>query len=217
MKINLLKNYPSTKRNLTKRNNLKSNKIQNIAKKFGKDYFDGKREYGYGGYYYHKKFWKKVVKDFKKFYNLSNKSKILDIGCGKGFMIYDLKKLLPKAKIVGIDISRYAIKNSKKEVRHLLKLGNAKKLPFKNNTFDLIISINTLHNLNKRDCSMALKEIDRVTKKDAYITVDAYKNIKEKKRMYAWNLTAKTIMHEKNWINFFKKNKYKYDYFWFKP
>lgn len=217
MKINLLKKYPTTKRNLKKRNDLKSKKTQDIARKFGKDYFDGKREYGYGGYYYHKKFWTKVVRDFKKNYCLTNNSKILDIGCGKGFMIYDLKKLLPKAKIVGIDISRYAIKNSKKEIRHLLKLGNAKKLPFKNNTFDLIISINTLHNLNKRDCSMALREIDRVTKKNAYITVDAYKNIKEKKRMYAWNLTAKTIMHEKDWINFFKKNKYKYDYFWFKP
>lgn len=217
MKINLLKNYPSTKRNLTKRNNLKSKKIQNIARKFGKDYFDGKREYGYGGYYYHKKFWTKVVKDFKKFYHLTNKSKILDIGCGKGFMIYDLKKLLPKAKIKGIDISKYAIKNSKKEVKHLLNLGNAKKLKFKDNTFDLIISINTLHNLNKKECSMALKEINRVSKKNAFITVDAYNNAKEKKRMYAWNLTAKTIMHEKEWIKFFKKNNYKYDYFWFKP
>jgi ubiquinone/menaquinone biosynthesis C-methylase UbiE len=217
MKINLLKNYPSTKRNLTKRNNLKSKKIQNIAKKFGKDYFDGKREYGYGGYYYHKKFWKKVVKDFKKFYNLTNKSKILDIGCGKGFMVYDLKKLLPRAKIIGIDISKYAIKNSKKEVKHLLRLGNAKKLQFKDNTFDLIISINTLHNLNKKECSMALKEINRVSKKNAFITVDAYNNAKEKKRMYAWNLTAKTIMHEKEWIKFFKENNYKYDYYWFKP
>lgn len=217
MKINLLKNYPSTKRNLTKRNNLKSKKIQNIAKKFGKDYFDGKREYGYGGYYYHKKFWKKVVQDFKKFYKLTNKSKILDIGCGKGFMIYDLKKLLPKANIRGIDISKYAINNSKKEVKHLLKLGNAKKLQFKDNTFDLIISINTLHNLNKKECSMALKEINRVSKKNAFITVDAYNNTKEKKRMYAWNLTAKTIMHEKEWIKFFKENNYKYDYYWFKP
>ena len=217
MKINLLKNYPSTKRNLTKRNSLKSKKIQNIAKKFGKDYFDGKREYGYGGYYYHKKFWKKVVQDFKKFYKLTNKSKILDIGCGKGFMIYDLKKLLPKANIRGIDISKYAINNSKKEVKHLLKLGNAKKLQFKDNTFDLIISINTLHNLNKKECSMALKEINRVSKKNAFITVDAYNNTKEKKRMYAWNLTAKTIMHEKEWIKFFKENNYKYDYYWFKP
>ena len=217
MKINLLKNYPSTKRNLTKRNNLKSKKIQNIARKFGKDYFDGKREYGYGGYYYHKKFWTKVVKDFKKFYKLTNKSKILDIGCGKGFMVYDLKKLLPKAKIIGIDISKYAIKNSKKEVKHLLKLGNAKKLQFKDNTFDLIISINTLHNLNKKECSMALKEINRISKKNAFITVDAYNNSKEKKRMYAWNLTAKTIMHEKEWIKFFKENNYKYDYYWFKP
>ena len=132
-------------------------------------------------------------------------------------MIFDFKKILPKAKIVGIDISKYAIKNSKKEVRKFLKIGNAKKLPFKDKSFDLIISINTLHNLNRVDCAKALKEINRVTKNYAFITLDAYKDIKEKKRMLAWNLTAKTIMHEMNWVKFFRKNYYNYDYFWFKP
>lgn len=217
MKINLLKKYPKSSRNINKRNQLKSKKIQLVSRRFGKEYFDGKREFGYGGYYYNKKFWSNVVKDFKKFYKLNNNSKILDIGCGKGFMIFDFKKILPKAKIVGIDISKYAIKNSKKEVRKFLKIGNAKKLPFKDKSFDLIISINTLHNLNRVDCAKALKEINRVTKNYAFITLDAYKDIKEKKRMLAWNLTAKTIMHEMNWVKFFRKNYYNYDYFWFKP
>lgn len=217
MKINLLKRYPKSKRNLSKRLINKTEKVRIIARKFGKEYFDGSRDHGYGGFNYNPKYWSNVVKDIKKRYKLSNKSKILDIGCAKGFMIYDLKKILPKARIIGIDVSKYAIKNSKKEVKRFLKLGNAKKLKFKDNYFDLVISINTIHNLNKRDCSKALKEIDRVTKKNAFITVDAYKNIIEKKRMYAWNLTAKTIMNEKNWIKFFKKNNYNYDYYWFKP
>ncbi len=217
MKINLLKQYPKSKRDLKKRSFNKSAKIKRVAQKFGKDYFDGSRDYGYGGFNYHKKFWGKVVKDFKKKYKLNDKSKILDIGCAKGFMVYDLKKILPKSKIIGIDISRYAIKNCKKEVKKFLSLGNAKKLRFKDNYFDLVISINTLHNLNKKDCAKSLKEINRVTKKKAFITVDAYKNSIEKKRMYAWNLTAKTIMHEKDWIKFFKKNNYNGDYYWFKP
>ena len=217
MKINLLKRYPKSKRNLSKRLINKTDKVRIIARKFGKEYFDGSRDHGYGGFNYNPKYWSNVVKDIKKRYKLSNKSKILDIGCAKGFLIYDLKKILPKARIIGIDVSKYAIKNSKKEVKRFLKLGNAKKLKFKDNYFDLVISINTIHNLNKRDCSKALKEIDRVTKKNAFITVDAYKNVIEKKRMYAWNLTAKTIMHEKNWIKFFKKNNYNYDYYWFKP
>lgn len=217
MKINLLRQYPKSKRNLKKRLINKNAKIKRIAQKFGKDYFDGSRDYGYGGFTYNKKFWKKVVKDFKKKYKLNDKSKILDIGCAKGFMIYDFKKILPKSEIIGIDVSKYAIKNCKKEVKKFLSLGNAKKLRFKDNYFDLVISINTLHNLNKKDCAKSLKEINRVTKKNAFITVDAYKNKSEKKRMYAWNLTAKTIMHEKDWIKFFKKNNYNGDYYWFKP
>ena len=217
MKINLLRNYPKSKRNLNSRARLKTKKIQFIARKFGKEYFDGKRDYGYGGFNYHRKFWTQVVKDIKKKYKLNNNSKILDVGCAKGFLIYDLKKILPKAEILGIDISRYAIKNCKKEVKKFLKLGDARDLKFKDNYFDLVISINTIHNLNKIGCAKALKEMNRVTRKNAFITVDAYKNPKEKNRMYKWNLTAKTILSEKNWIKFFKKNNYNYDYYWFKP
>ncbi len=217
MKINLLRNYPKSKRNLNSRQKKKTKKIQSIARKFGKEYFDGKRDFGYGGFYYNKKYWSNVVRDLKKRYKLTNNSKILDVGCAKGFFIYDLKKILPKAEIRGIDISKYAIKNCKKGVEKFLSIGNAKQLSFRDNYFDLVISINTIHNLNKTDCSKALKEIHRVTKKNAFITVDAFNNLKEKKRMFAWNLTAKTIMSEKDWINFFKKNNYHYDYYWFKP
>lgn len=165
MKINLLRQYPKSKRNLSKREKNKTEKVKKIARKFGKEYFDGYRDYGYGGFRYNPMYWTKVAIDIKKKYKLSNKSKILDVGCAKGFLIYDLKKILPKADITGIDVSRYAIKNSKKEVKKYLKFGNAKKLKFKDNYFDLVLSINTIHNLSRRDCAMALKEISRVTKK----------------------------------------------------
>ena len=120
--------------------------------------------------------------DFKKHWNLKKNSTVLDVGCAKGFMLYDLRKAVPGIKLCGIDVSRYAIKNSSPKVRKNLKVANAKKLPFPDNSFDIVISINTIHNLNKKDCAQALKEISRVSKKNSYITVDAYKNKKEKKK-----------------------------------
>jgi ubiquinone/menaquinone biosynthesis C-methylase UbiE len=215
--INLLKDYPRIKRNLSARSYQKTKANIAIARKFGKDFFDGERQYGYGGFNYHPKYWSKVVKKFKKYWKLNNNSKILDVGCAKGFMIYDLKKIIPKANIQGVDISKYAIKNAKKEVKTLVKVANAKKLPFKDKSFDVVISINTIHNLNKKDCASAIKEISRVSKKYSFITVDAYKNSKEKKNMFKWNLTAKTIMSVNQWKMFFKKNNYNGDYYWFIP
>jgi|TARA_B110000261_G_C12971245_1_gene312579 ubiquinone/menaquinone biosynthesis C-methylase UbiE len=217
MELDLLKKYPKTKRNLIKRKELKSKKNIKIARTFGKNFFDGERKYGYGGLKYNQKYWKNVTKDFIKYYKLNNKSSILDIGCAKGYMLYDFKKALPKLKVTGIDISKYAIKNSKKEIKNFLKVGDAKKLKFKDNSFDLVIAINTIHNLNKKECGKAIQEIARVSKKNSYIVLDAYGSDAQKKKMLAWNLTGKTIMHKKDWKLFMKKNNYKGDYFWFTP
>lgn len=215
--INLLRNYPKSKRNLDKRLEEKNHTVRAIARKFGKDFFDGDRKYGYGGFNYHERFWKKVVKDFKKYWKLDRNSSVLDIGCGKGFMLYDLKNEIPGIKFHGVDISRYAIKNSKKEVKKFLKVADAKKLPFPDKSFDIVIAINTIHNLNKKDCAKSIKEINRVCKRKSFITVDAYRNKSEKEKMFKWNLTAKTIMSVKQWKVFFKKNSYKGDYYWFIP
>ena len=214
--IDLLKRYPVTKRDLKKRLITKSPEDRRLARKFGYDFFDGDRKNGYGGYYYNPRFWNKVVKDFIKFYKLNNKSKILDIGCGKGFMLHDFKQALPKSTVRGIDISSYAIKNSLLSVKEYLKVGNAKKLVFPDNYFDLSISITTLHNLNLNDFKKSINEIKRVSKK-SFITVDSYRNELEKKRMDAWNLTAKTYMHRKDWIKLFKEINYNGDYYWFIP
>ena len=215
-KINLLKKYPSSKRNVDRIQGNKK-KYQIIARKFNKQFFDGSRLTGYGGYYYNKRFWYNVVGDFIKYYQVKSSFKILDIGCGKGFMLHDFKKQIKKLKIYGIDISKYAIKNSLPKIKKYLKVSNCKNLPFDNNYFDLVISINTIHNLNKRDCGKSLKEISRVSKGKCFITVDAYRNKEEKERMFKWNLTAKTILSDKKWISFFKKNEYKGDYYWFTP
>ena len=132
-------------------------------------------------------------------------------------MLFDFYKFNPNLDLYGVDISKYAIDNSVPEIKNKLKVSNATELPFEDNFFDLVISINTIHNLDNKNCSKALKEISRVSKKNSFLTVDAYRNDEEKKRMYAWNLTAKTIMSVDEWKIFFDKNKYNGDYFWFIP
>ena len=215
--INLLKNYPITKRNLDEALVERTDEVREIARKFDKDFFDGERKYGYGGYNYNPKFWMDVVKDFQDYYELKDGSKILDVGCGKGFMIYDFLKLNPKFEIKGIDISNYAINNCKKEVANNLQVASCDNLPFEDNSFDLVISINTIHNLEKDGCGKSLREINRVSRKNKFIIVDAYRNDEEKKKMFAWNLTAKTIMHVNEWLKFFEENNYDGDYYWFNP
>lgn len=215
--IDLLKNYPKVNRDLTKRLEQKSEEVRKIARKFGKEFFDGERQYGYGGFSYNPKFWTEVVKDFVEYYNLKDGSKILDVGCAKGFMLYDFKKYNETFDLHGVDVSEYAIRNSVEDVKEKLKIADAKSLPYEDNTFDLVIAINTIHNLDYKECAVSLNEISRVSKKNAFLTVDAYRNEEEKKRMSAWNLTAKTIMSVDNWIEFFKENNYDGDYFWFIP
>ena len=215
--IDLLKNYPKTNRDLNQASLQRTDEVRLVARKFDKDFFDGDRKYGYGGYNYNPRFWTSVVKDFSDYYKLKDGSKILDIGCGKGFMIYDFLQHNNKYIVKGIDISDYAVENSMPEVKDNVEVGNAKELKFEDNFFDLVISINTIHNLEKEDCATSLREIERVSKKDKFIIVDAFKDVEEKKRMFAWNLTAKTIMHVDKWKLFFKENGYTGDYFWFTP
>lgn len=217
IEIDLLKNYPKPKRNLKDRASSKTEEDRVIARKFGKEFFDGDRKHGYGGFEYNSRFWEPVVPTFKEYWNLNSKNSILDIGCGKGFMVYDFSRLIPEITIKGIDISSYAIEKSLEETKKNLQVADAKALPFQDKSFDYVISINTIHNLEKNECAKALKEIERVSKLKSFITVDAYRNEDEKKRMYDWNLTAKTIMSVEEWIIFFKEVGYTGDYYWFIP
>lgn len=215
--VDLLKNYPKSKRKITSRAAKKTAAVRKVARKFGKEYFDGDRAYGYGGYNYHPRFWQQVVKDFQKYYGLTKNSKILDAGSAKGFMLYDFRRLIPGITVAGIDISKYALKHALPDVKSFLQIGNAKKLPFPDHSYDLVISINTIHNLNLKDCKKALKEIQRVSRGNAFITVDAYRTADEKKRLEDWNLTALTYMHVDGWKKLFSEIGYTGDYYWFIP
>ncbi len=215
--INLLNKYPKSKRPLDERKSNVTEEMRKISRKFGKEYFDGNRMYGYGGYKYHEKFWYETVREFYNFYKMHDKFSILDVGCGKGFMMFEFLKLNPNLNIEGIDISNYAKENAKQEVKNLIKVGNATNLPFKDKSFDLIISINTIHNLDLENLKKSLYEINRVSKKHAFLTVDAWRNDVEKERMLAWNLTAKTYMHVDEWKKLFKDCEYNKDYYWFIP
>jgi ubiquinone/menaquinone biosynthesis C-methylase UbiE len=217
VEINLLSRYPKSHRDLSTRVEQKTDGVRKIARKFGKDFFDGDRRYGYGGFTYNPKFWTDVVIDFISYYQLTPNSKILDVGCAKGFMLYDFYQKLPNAYLRGIDVSQYAIINCKPEVAKFLSVANAINLPFDTNEFDLAISINTLHNLPLRECKIALKELSRVTNSHSFITVDAYRTDEEKERMFDWNLTAKTILSVEDWIQLFEQVGYTGDYYWFTP
>jgi len=215
--INLLKNYPKTKRDVSKRLEEKTDEHRKIARKFERDFFDGDRKVGYGGFKYNPKYWTQVVKDIYDFYKLKPEDKILDVGCAKGFMLHDFSELIPDIQVQGIDISNYAIENSMPSVKDYVQVADARDLPFEDNSFDLVISITTVHNFDREECIKALQEIQRVSKKHAFITVDAYRNELEKEAMFAWNLTAKTILHVDEWKKLFFDANYTSDYFWFMP
>ena len=215
--VDLLVNYPKANRNVKARGLEKTEKDREIARKFGKEFFDGDRSHGYGGFSYNPKFWSPVVPTLKKYFSLSSNTSLLDVGCAKGFMLNDIAKAIEGISLKGIDISEYAIANSIEGMRQDLVVANAKDLPFDDNSFDVVISINTVHNLEKDDLTLALQEIERVSKDKSFITVDAYNSEDEKERMYAWNLTAKTIMSVDEWVSFFNDVGYTGDYYWFIP
>ena len=215
--VDLLIHYPKAKRNVEERGREKCAEDRRIARQFGKEFFDGKRSQGYGGFHYMEKFWTPVVPTFERYYNLTSSSSLLDVGAAKGFMLYDFYRLIPGITVAGCDISSYAIEHAHQEVKPFLKQANATSLPYPSRSFDLVVSINTIHNLEKKELALSLKEIERVSKKDCFITVDAYRNEEEKEQMEAWNLTAKTIMHVDEWVAFFQEVGYRGDYYWFIP
>jgi SAM-dependent methyltransferase len=206
VEIDLLIDYPSSPKT-----GVRTEEDKVIARRFGREFFDGSRNQGYGGYTYHPKYFEKVARLFCEYYELDEGSKVLDVGCAKGFLLYEFHKL--GMKVRGIDISEYAIQNCKPEVKSFLSVGEASSLPFRNKSFDLVVSLGTIHNLDAGGVVKALKEIERVGK-SAFVTVDSYRNEEEKKRMEAWNLTAKTIYHVKDWESVFEEAGYTGDWYW---
>ena len=214
--VNLLNLYPSPHRDVEWRFRNLTEEQREIARQFGREFFDGDRLLGYGGYFYDGR-WVKVVERFRDYYGLTSDSSILDVGCAKGFMLYDFRKVIPGIKIGGIDISSYALNEVPSDVKPFLNLGNAKDLPFADRSFDLVISINTVHNLEFLECKRAIAEIERVKKKHAFLVLDSYRNPEEEDRMRKWNITGKTILSVNEWIELFKEVGYSGDYYWFIP
>lgn len=204
--------HTSTKRDYLKRvNDHDKAECAAIATQFGKDYWDGERHLGYGGYKYDGR-WRAVAKAMVDHYKLQPDARILDVGCGKGFLLYEFTQLLPKATVAGLDISRYGIENAKGEVRPFLTVGTAAKLPYADKSFDLVYSINTLHNLKNFELWDALREIERVSRKAKHITVESFTSEREKVNLLYWQLTCRSFYGPEEWEWFFRQAGYTGDH-----
>ena len=182
------------------------------AKEYELDYWDGDRRYGYGGYKYMPGRWKSVAEILIKNYNLTNNSSVLDVGCGKGYLLYEMKLLLPGLKVVGFDISNHGLKDSKEEIRDQLFIHRAEDTyPFDDNIFDLVISLNCLHNLKIFELEKALAEIERVGKQ-GYIMLESYRDEQELFNVQCWALTCESFFDHEEWPWIYEHFGYNGDY-----
>lgn len=186
-------------------------KAAEVAKKYDFDYWDGSRKINYGGYQYRPGYWVPVASRLIEEYELTDKSSVLDIGCGKGFLLYEMKILIPGLQVFGLDISSYALSNAHPEVAGHLSLGSAVSLPWPDKTFDLAFSLNTFHNLHTFDLENALQEISRVSARQ-FLCVESYRNEFEKMNLIYWQVTCEAFNTPKEWFWWFEKTGYRGDY-----
>lgn len=182
-----------------------------VAARFDVDYWDGERQYGYGGYRYDGR-WRAVAEEMVRFYGLTSASRVLDVGCGKAFLLYEFTQVVPGIQVVGLDISEYALAHAKEEVRPYLVAGRAQELPFPDRSFDLVYSITTLHNLYLPDLWQALGELERVSRGGKYLCVEAYRNEREKVNLMYWQLTCRAFHTPAEWEWLFSRTGYTGDY-----
>ena len=187
-------------------------KAATLAKEFGYDYWDGDRRICYGGYKYIEGRWEKLARSLIEHYDLPPRPKVLDVGCGKGYFLFDFLKVAPDAEVYGLDISQYALDNSKIEIRERLTHGNASLLPWPDRYFDLVVSITTLHNLHCHDLDKSLREIERVGKENKYLCVESYRNEYEKANLLYWQVTCEAFNTPDEWCWWFNQTGYTGDY-----
>ncbi len=211
--INLLAALPQVKRNVQARGQAKNPEVIAIAKQYGKHYFDGSRDYGYGGYYYDGR-WVPVAKDIVAYFGLKPGDRVLDIGCAKGFLVKDFITVCPGLEAYGLDVSEYAMMHAEPEVVGRLHLGNAMHLPFPDHSFQAVIALNTVHNLPREQVLMAMREIQRISAGNAYVQVDSYHTPAQKALFESWVLTAEFHDYPEGWRQLFKEAGYTGYYNW---
>jgi ubiquinone/menaquinone biosynthesis C-methylase UbiE len=184
-----------------------------IAKQYGQMYWDGPREYGYGGYNYDGR-WRNVAHDMIAHYDLRPGMRVLDVGCGKGFLVKDLMLECPGLEAFGLDISLYAIEHAPEELTGRLHLGTGEKLPFRDKSFDYVVSLNTIHNFPRSRAVRAMAEIERVSKGKSFVVVDSYRSPEQKAIFESWVLTAEFHDYPHEWIKVFDEAGYTGDWNW---
>jgi protein-L-isoaspartate(D-aspartate) O-methyltransferase len=181
------------------------------AKRFDAEYWDGSRNTGYGGYKYDGR-WLEVATKMAAHYELKPGQRILDIGCGKGFLLYEFGRIVTGLELAGLDVSSYALEHAKPEVMPYLRMGSAVNLPYPDKYFDLVLSLNTLHNLQLPELESALREIERVGRRHKYILLDGYRTEEEKVNLLYWQLTCECFFTPREWEWIFRKTGYTGDY-----
>jgi ubiquinone/menaquinone biosynthesis C-methylase UbiE len=211
--VNLLRALPQTKRNIEKRTAAQTPENIAISRQYGREYFDGPREVGYGGYRYDGR-WVPVARDIVAHFGLNAGDRVLDVGCAKGFLVHDLMKVCPGLEVFGLDISEYALMNCMPEVVGRLHLGSADKLPFPDKSFSAVLSINTIHNFERKGAAKAVHEMQRLAPGRGFIQVDSYHTPEQRDVFLSWVLTAKFHDYPPGWIELFAETGYTGDYYW---
>jgi len=211
--VNLLARLPAIKRDIRARFQAKTPERVEIARQFGEMYFDGPREYGYGGYRYDGR-WIPIAEDIVRHFGLKSGDRILDVGCAKGFLVRDLMTVCPGLEAFGLDISEYALRHCDRNVVGRLHLGTAAKLPFPNNSFNAVVSINTIHNLERKGVATALREIERLAPGRGFVQVDSYHTAEQRELFVQWVLTAKYHDYPQGWLSLFREAGYTGDWYW---
>jgi len=210
--INLLEQYPRSRRPIAERQAAVPRE-RDVARRFGREYFDGDRTQGYGGYRYDGR-WIPIAEAIRDAYDLRSGDRVLDIGCAKGFLLHDLVCVVPETRVAGLDVSAYALENAVQGIRAQLVQGTADALPFPDNSFDLVISINTLHNLPRDRCLTAVREVARVSRKHTYVQVDSWLTEEQHQNFERWQLTALTYFDPTGWRELFAEAGFMGDYYW---
>jgi len=211
--VNLLARLPDTKRNIEKRKAAQTPQNIATAREYGQQYFDGPREVGYGGYRYDGR-WIPIAEDIVRHFGLKPGDRVLDVGCAKGFLVKDLMKVCPGLEAFGLDISEYALQRCEPEVVGRLHRGSADRLPFPDNSFSAVISINTIHNFDRADAVRAVSEVERLAPGRGFIQVDAYRTPEQRELFMSWVLTAKFHDYPDGWRKLFAEAGYTGDYYW---